>query len=349
MPRLRSGAFRVPAAALIIASTAVAADARADQVELVAVRDTMLVETSAGNLSNGAGQYFFAGNTGQPDPLNTRRGLLAFDIAGSVPPGATITGVTLQLFVSRAATSSFLTVSVHRVFEAWGEGDSQAIAGEGVGVPAAEGDATWLHRFYDAADPASSPAWTTAGGDFASEASASRPVGGAGQFYVWDSTPQLVADVQAWLDDPSSNHGWIVLGDESGPATAKRFNSRQFDGPSARFPRLLVQFEAGSPTGACCLPEAVCEIRSEADCVAAGGTWAGAGTTCSDEDNDGVADACEGCPIDIDGSGAVDFNDLLLVLSNWGDCGPPCPEDLDGSGIVDFTDLLTVLAAFGPC
>jgi hypothetical protein len=343
MPRLRSGAM------LLLAASVVTADARAQSVELVAVRDTMLVETAAGNLSNGAGEYFFAGNTGQPDSLNTRRGLLSFDVAGAVPPGSTITGVTLQLFVSRAASSSFLAVSLHRVLGAWGEGDSQAIAGEGVGAPAAEGDATWLYRFYDVADPAGSPAWTTPGGDFVPEASGSRLVGGAGQFYVWESTPQLVADVQAWLDDPSSNHGWIVLGDESGPATAKRFNSRQFDGSPTRLPRLLVEFEAGSPSGACCLPEVICEIRSEAECLAAGGTWAGAGTSCADEDNDGVADVCETCPIDIDGSGAVDFNDLLLVLSNWGDCGPPCPEDLDGSGVVDFTDLLTVLAAFGPC
>jgi hypothetical protein len=48
-------------------------------------------------------------------------------------------------------------------------------------------------------------------------------------------------------------------------------------------------------------------------------------------------------------SGAVDFTDLLQVLSAWGDCPASCPEDLDGSGAVDFTDLLSVLSAFGPC
>ena len=53
------------------------------------------------------------------------------------------------------------------------------------------------------------------------------------------------------------------------------------------------------------------------------------------------------CPADIDGSGAVDFGDILAVLSAWG-C-TDCPEDLDESGVVDFADLLIVLASWGPC
>ena len=52
------------------------------------------------------------------------------------------------------------------------------------------------------------------------------------------------------------------------------------------------------------------------------------------------------CPADIDGSGAVDFGDLVQILSNWGGDGP---EDLDGSGTVDFGDLVQVLSNFGPC
>jgi len=56
----------------------------------------------------------------------------------------------------------------------------------------------------------------------------------------------------------------------------------------------------------------------------------------------------EPCPADLDGSGDVDFDDLLALLSAWGDC-VGCPEDLDGSGAVAFDDLLALLAAFGPC
>ncbi len=53
------------------------------------------------------------------------------------------------------------------------------------------------------------------------------------------------------------------------------------------------------------------------------------------------------CPADLDGSGAVDFGDILAILSAWGNKGGP--EDLDGNGIVDFGDILAVLAAWGPC
>ncbi len=55
----------------------------------------------------------------------------------------------------------------------------------------------------------------------------------------------------------------------------------------------------------------------------------------------------EPCPADLDGSFEVDFNDLLGILTAWGNKGGP--EDLDGSGFVDFGDILVVLAAWGPC
>ena len=55
----------------------------------------------------------------------------------------------------------------------------------------------------------------------------------------------------------------------------------------------------------------------------------------------------EACPADLDGSGAVDFGDILRILAAWGNTGGA--EDLDESGVVDFGDLLIVLAAWGPC
>ena len=51
-----------------------------------------------------------------------------------------------------------------------------------------------------------------------------------------------------------------------------------------------------------------------------------------------------GCRADVDGSGAVDFADVVEVLTNWGPC-PGCPEDVDGSEIVDLGDILAILAA----
>ena len=61
-----------------------------------------------------------------------------------------------------------------------------------------------------------------------------------------------------------------------------------------------------------------------------------------------VVEAPDVCLADIDGSGEVEFGDLLAVLTAWGPC-PGCPEDLNGTDEVDFGDLLEVLTAWGPC
>ncbi|MCH2135797.1 MAG: C25 family cysteine peptidase [Phycisphaerales bacterium] len=51
------------------------------------------------------------------------------------------------------------------------------------------------------------------------------------------------------------------------------------------------------------------------------------------------------CVEDLDGSGTVDVNDLLVMISMWAtEAG-----DLDGDGTTNVNDLLVVLAAFGPC
>jgi hypothetical protein len=185
-------------------------------VDLTPIKDNTLYQDTTGSLSNGAGDYFFAGNSG--DSL-ARRGLSAFDIAANIPEGATITGVVLKLHMSRTISGN-TPVSLHRVSADWGEGSSNAPGQEGGGAPAATGDATWLHTFYD------TDFWTNAGGDFSAMPGASRTVGNVG-FYTWGSTLDMVADVQSWLDNPASNFGWLVMGDESSSATAKRFDTRE--------------------------------------------------------------------------------------------------------------------------
>ena len=58
--------------------------------------------------------------------------------------------------------------------------------------------------------------------------------------YHWSSA-QLAADVQAWLDDPGGNHGWMLRGNEADPSAAKKFASRESLDP-ALAPRLVVEF-----------------------------------------------------------------------------------------------------------
>jgi hypothetical protein len=210
----------------------VAAPVAADSVTLLPVRDNTLYENAVGGLSNGAGEHLFAGITALG---LSRRAVLAFDVAGGVPPGATITGVELTLHMSMTIAPP-QTVRLHRLQADWGEGSSDAFGREGAGAPATPGDATWLHTFFNTGF------WSVAGGDFDPSPSAEQTVAGDG-YYTWFTTPALVADVQAWLDDPAANHGWIVVGDESTEVTAKRFDSREHFAPELR-PSLTVEYAA---------------------------------------------------------------------------------------------------------
>jgi len=190
--------------------------ARADVVVLSGTKDNTLYQTYNGSTtnSNGAGEHIFAGRTGDG---YLRRALITFDLS-SIPPGSTITGATVTLFMSRSKTRG-VDVSFHRATAAWGEGPSNATQEEGKGALAIPGDATWLHRFY----PTSF--WASAGGDFRSPTSAVVQVSSEGA-YTWSSVG-LVADVQLWLNNPGTNFGWLIRGDELQNRTATRFDSRE--------------------------------------------------------------------------------------------------------------------------
>jgi hypothetical protein len=209
----------------------VASSATAAIININPNKDNTLYEydPAEGDHSNGAGFHFFAGENAMGE---LRRGVVAFDVAGAIPPGSTIVAVSLTMNMSMTPAGA-LTVELHKLLADWGEGTSHAPMGEGDGAPATPNDATWRHRFFDTIF------WTNEGGDFSATVSASQSIGGIGQ-YTWTSA-QMVADVQSWLDDPASNFGWLVLGDESAAATAKRFDTRE----SASPPMLTIQYIPG--------------------------------------------------------------------------------------------------------
>ena len=184
-------------------------------VSLLPQKDNTLYEDPAGQLSNGAGIYLFAGETNIPA---LRRGLIAFDLT-SIPTNATITGATLSIFLSRAQGGSQV-VSLSRVSSNWGEGASDAGDPGGFGTQAEPNDATWIHTFYDTSF------WTTPGGDFSNVSSATTLVSTVGTTYAWSGSG-LLADVQAWVSQPGINFGWVILGNETTLGVAQRFNSRE--------------------------------------------------------------------------------------------------------------------------
>jgi PKD repeat protein len=128
------------------------------------------------------------------------------------------------------------TVGLHRLLEDWSEGPSDPTGQEGGGTTAVAGDVTWIHR--------ESPGtlWSSSGASFAQSASAALQVAGEGG-YSYSSTPELVTDVQEWLDIPSGNFGWALVVDSPPSGSAKRFNSRE-NGTSSSRPKLTVEYEA---------------------------------------------------------------------------------------------------------
>ena len=133
--------YRYIHALAAVATVFSASASYSDVVMLSASKDNTLYEQIDGNISNGAGEFFFAGLTAM-DVI--RRGLIAFDIAGSVPKGATINSVSLDLYMVQTIVGPQAT-SLHRTLTDWGEGASDPTGPEGAGAPAQPGDATWLH------------------------------------------------------------------------------------------------------------------------------------------------------------------------------------------------------------
>jgi hypothetical protein len=262
----------------MVAATAAATAVAGDSVTLSASKDNTLYDTADAR-SNGAGSHFFAGVTAQ---ASTRRAVIAFDVAGALPPCAEVSAVTLTLYMSKSISGT-QSVSLHRLTTDWGEGASNAPGQEGGGAPAEPGDATWEFAFFPTIG------WAD-GGEFVAAPSATTSVTGIA-FYSW-SSDGMVADVQAWLDDPTQQFGWALLGNEATAVTAKRFNSRENMDLDLR-PVLEVVFQA--PLSG-----------------------------------------------DANGDGAVNVDDLLVVLAQWGPC-PGCQGDVDCDGDVDVNDLLLVL------
>ncbi len=168
-----------------------------------------------------------------------RRSLLRFDLS-SLPPGAQVREVRLTLQQIRAR--GFHDHTVHRLTESWSEGPANG-GDAGIGAPAQAGDTTWTHRQWP------SLVWGQRGGSFVAAPSTTVFVGPAPSAVTFPSTVQMVADVQGWLAQPSSNHGWIVIGEEAGDSNAKRFGSRN-NASAVAWPSLVVRYELPPPASA---------------------------------------------------------------------------------------------------
>jgi hypothetical protein len=214
------------------------APAQAATITIGAIKDASIFENNVDN-SNGAGPGVFAGTNGMDSP---RRGLIEFNIAGSIPAGATINAVQLTLFLGQVAGNDLTprTIGLFELAADWGEGTTGSggtIGGTGQGFPANPGDATWNARFFPGA------LWTTPGGDHNPTVSASTVVTSViNNPYTWLTTPRLVSDVQGWLNTPATNFGWELINlDETTATDFRAFYTREFTDTTLR-PQLQITF-----------------------------------------------------------------------------------------------------------
>ncbi len=207
--------------------------ALADTVSISAAKDNTIYEES-GTQSNGSGASFFAGNTNDLFGPLSRRGLIQFDVASEIPAGATITSVTLTLHQRLYNGFTQEAVTLQKLNATWGEAGSDDIFNDGATGDSAEfNDATWEYRFYNFSS------WSTQGGVFTEDVSATTNVGGIGD-YTW-SSEQMIADVQDWLDS-GDNFGWILRGNEGSSGSMRGFASRE-NGTQDDRPTLSVTFD----------------------------------------------------------------------------------------------------------
>jgi len=222
---------------LWLAITAFLPGASAATLTLQAVADSSLFE---GNPDFNLGSTTLV--AGMNQEYERARALFLFDLGG-IPSGAVVTGVSVSLYVSRRpdpdqhggpVDSDF---SLHRLFVSWGEGSG----GNATGSVAMAGDATWNQRHAGAiswANPGGQP-----GVDYANDPSATTAISGVGG-YLWGSTAGLVNDVRAWLADPSSNFGFMLISQsENALGSGRRFGSSEQAGGLVTMPQLMVTYD----------------------------------------------------------------------------------------------------------
>lgn len=246
-------------------------------ITLRPTRDNTIYQATTGNLSNGVGEYLFAGRTATG---SIRRALVKFDLT-SIPANATITHANLSLNVSRFASGA-RDIAMHRLLRDFGEGTSNATGQEGRGATARTNDATWLHTFWN------TQTWATPGGDFVSTPSTISTFAGLGPILF--ESEQMLADLRSWHERASGNNGWIFLGDETTTTTSMRFDSREILG-GATAPKLTITYTVPPPCPADFNADTVLDFFDYLDFV--------------------NAYAANASSADFDGNGTIEFFDYL--------------------------------------
>lgn len=196
--------------------------ASAVTTNLLPVADTYIRDSMPG-VNFGTATPLLAGVALAGSPV--QRCLFRFSLA-DLPADATITGVHLQLIATTGPREAS-NFDLNRVLRDW-----------------TELGATWNVRLP--ATPWGAPGGQ-AGTDFAAGASVTaqlQPVIVSPTTNDF-SSPGMVADVQAWLDDPATNFGWILLATGGAAGSGRQLASRE---NASLSPVLTIDYTASEPS-----------------------------------------------------------------------------------------------------
>jgi hypothetical protein len=177
----------------------------AETLSFAVAADTGIREFSP-TIAFGGNQVVIAGTTGPLSGSTHNRGLFRFDLS-TIPSQAVISDVRVTFGVVRVPPSQVdADFGLYPILQSW-----------------AEGSATWNN-------PGST--WHGAGGvaglDYATASSATRAIDPVLGNYTFASTAGLTSDVQAWVNNPAANFGWMLLTDQEGvDFTARQFGARE--------------------------------------------------------------------------------------------------------------------------
>ncbi len=241
---------------LLLGASSAAADVT---VTVSATKDAMIFGTSTGSdtgNASGKGPALFAGADGQS---HMKRSLITFDLAAAeIPSDATITGVTMTLFLAQVAGSGpsgdstggsypSRTLRLFRLQGDWGEGPSgsptsPSVGGTGQGYVRQDGDSSWDYAFY------SPTPWQHPGGDVDADDVANVAFEAPyvqSQAFAWSSSGML-SDVRNWQNGQMTNYGWELRSDlEVMPTSFLGFWSKdgaEANGNPALAPQLTITF-----------------------------------------------------------------------------------------------------------
>jgi len=137
-----------------------------------------------------------------------RKVLIQFrELSRAIGPNKVIVSATLKLRAVSGQWSTGNSVNVYRLLVPWRQGSMGA-------VPQPQHWAcSWNHRFYSA-NPLEALAWNApgasgAGTDRLATPTVTRSTGSSYSGGVWQITG-LAADVAAWYQNESTNHGWVL-------------------------------------------------------------------------------------------------------------------------------------------